>query len=76
MNRCLNSYSKLSEAASLHFLPVLLENEWNGKKKQINAMIDSCADRNSLDVTVARELDLQGKTVSFALSGGGGVATE
>ena len=55
--------------SSLHFAAVTLQNELNGKSLQVNALLDSGADRNSLDIEVARSLNLDGKKVSFAMTG-------
>ena len=75
MNRCYNTYSRNLDITSLHFLPVLINNPKTGEEVKVNAMIDSGADRHSLDSKVAKRLRLEGQEMSFAVTGSGGIVT-
>ncbi|CAB4044108.1 Retrovirus-related Pol poly from transposon, partial [Paramuricea clavata] len=54
---------------------VEVENPTTGKKRLLNALMDSGADRNSFDLKIARDLKLEGDKVPFAINGVGGVVT-
>ena len=63
------------EPVSLHIITVRIFNPIDGKNVLVNALLDSGASENSLDIQLAKELGLEGKSIAFKMAGSGGIVT-